>query len=321
MTQTRPNFDPATGDDTSGALRKLDNNCVDLDTRVTAATSTANAASAAATAAMPKAGGAFTGAVSTNSGITMTGAAANLVVTYRGIFGSNTIPAGTLDVRTGQGGYLFRTNTATSEAIIDAVLNDNSGFNAFNLAGTAFSFVSRTADVRQITRAASDGISMDAVNASNGAFRPQYFTATKFTYNGGNMQVNANITASGSITPSDARLKQNIVERPVTRGMALSLAKVYSEWDLIYGGLHQAGVIAQAAQGICPFHVSEIDYTPPPTFEEGSTDMTFHASVKRLAVDNVGMALEASMDNALDIDDLKKALAAALERIVALEAR
>jgi hypothetical protein len=80
MPQTRPNFDPATGDDTSGALRKLDNNCVDLDTRVAAASTAAGSASTAAAAAqttanaaMPKSGGTFTGAVTMNGQLNATG--------------------------------------------------------------------------------------------------------------------------------------------------------------------------------------------------------------------------------------------------------
>lgn len=291
-----------------------DGRFVDLDQRITAA-------KAVADAALPKAGGALTGNVTTTGGITMTGAAASLVVRAKGIFGVNDVPAGTLDVRTGLGGFLFRTNSGTNEAIIDAVTDNNGGFAGFQIAGTAFSYISRTADVRQIFRAASGGISMDAVNANNSAFRPQFYTGTAFTFNGGNVQVNGNITASGSITPSDERLKQNIQPRSITRGMALALAGKYAEWDLISNGLHQAGVTAQNAQAICPFHVSELDYTPPPTFEEGSTELTYLPSVKRLAVDNVGMALEACMDNALSIEELRQSLATALERIAVLESR
>jgi hypothetical protein len=76
MAITRPNFDPAAGDDTSAALRKLDNNDVGLDARVTAAQAaadaaqgTANAASGTANAAMPKTGGGFSGPITvTNAG-------------------------------------------------------------------------------------------------------------------------------------------------------------------------------------------------------------------------------------------------------------
>jgi len=108
MPQSRPNFDPATGDDTSGALRKLDNNCNDLDTRLVAVKTTADGASTAAgnaqttataantlantanttansaltkaNAAIPKAGGATTGAITASVGAGLafgsTGAAA-----------------------------------------------------------------------------------------------------------------------------------------------------------------------------------------------------------------------------------------------------
>jgi hypothetical protein len=66
MAQTRPNFDPATGDDTSGALRKLDNNCNDLDTRVVAVKSTADAA-------LPKTGGNIAGSLVVTGTITTGG--------------------------------------------------------------------------------------------------------------------------------------------------------------------------------------------------------------------------------------------------------
>ena len=234
--------------------------------------------------------------------------------------GTTSTPAGTLDVRTGAGSYLFRTFATgpNDEPVIDAANNVNSAFSSFNVGGSMFGYLCRAGDGRFLLRM-NPVMSLDSVNGANSAFKPMQFTATAFTFNGGNVQVNGNIAASGSITPSDALLKKNIASRSVNRGMALALADAFSEWDLIDGERHQAGVVAQQAQNICPFWVSEIDYTPPPMFQEGSTEFSGKSSVKRLAVDMTGMALESSMDNALSIEELRAELRAAVVRIVALE--
>jgi hypothetical protein len=250
-----------------------------------------------ATNALPKSGGTVTG---------------NLAV------GGAQAAAGSLDVMTANGRMLIRPSNGVP--VIDAVNVDNSGFGEGGMAATVFHFISRSGDHRLLFRQTSGYPSIDAVNGANSAFRDLYFNATGYTF-GGNMKVNGNITASGTVTPSDKRLKKNIQPCQVTRGMALSLAQAFAEWDLIYGGAHQSGVVAQVAQDICPRHVFEIDYTPPATVVEGTTDLVTYPSVKRLGVDNVGMAMEASMDNALDIADLKAALGAAVDRIAALEAR
>lgn len=280
MATPRPDFNPSTGDDTTGALRKIDNFMVDLDGRK-----------------LEKTGGTVNG---------------NLAV------GGSQVPAGSLDVYTANGRLLFR--TANNVPVIDAVNVDNSGFGEGGMAATVFHFISRAGDHRILFRQTSSNPTIDAVNGANSAFKPMQFTATSFTF-ASSVQVNGNITASGSITPSDERLKRNIEACQVTRGMALSLANAFAEWDLISNGEHQFGVVAQIAQSICPRHVFKLNYTPPPTVVEGTTELVTYPSVERLGVNNVGMAMEASMDNALDIADLKVALAAALDRIAALEAR
>lgn len=299
----------------------------DLDTRVTAAkTSADNAATAAdaakttADGALPKAGGTVTGALTVTGNVTFNGATNKAVSLGLGIPGSGGV-SGALDVRTGAGGILFRTAnfSGSDEGVIDWVNNVNSAFGGGIYRATQHSFITTTGS-RAIIRG-SGSVAFDAVNTANNAFAPMSMTATGFTMSGGNLAVGGNITASGSITPSDERLKEHIEARQVTRGMALSLAKAFAEWDLIATGEHQVGVVAQVAQGICPIYVVDIDYTPPPTFVEGTTEVTYYPSVKRLGVNQIGMALEASMDNALDIADLKDALTAALQRIAALEAR
>ena len=60
MPQQSLDFNPSTGDDTTGALRKLDNNISDHETRISNISQTA-------AAAMPKAGGTFSGDVNTQA--------------------------------------------------------------------------------------------------------------------------------------------------------------------------------------------------------------------------------------------------------------
>lgn len=137
---------------------------------------------------------------------------------------------------------------------------------------------------------------------------------------GGNMSVPGNIVAGGTVSWSDETLKERIEQRPVTRGMALALARTWSEWDFVETKIHDIGVTAQQARRVCPHYVFEVDYTP-----RGERDANgFYAApdaVKKLGIDKPGMALEASMDNALDIDELRISLADAMARISRLEGR
>lgn len=242
------------------------------------------------------------------------------VVSGSVMVGRDAVPAGKLDVRTGAGGYIFRTfnSGVIDEPIIDGVNDTNDAFGMFGVGGAVFSYLSRSGDGRLLMRM-NPVMSLDSVNAANSTFRAMQFTATGFTFNGGNIQVNGSIVATGSVTPSDERLKKNIRRRDVKRGMALSLANAFSEWDLIDGGQHQAGVVAQKALDICPFWVTEVDYCATPVFVDGKTEMVASESVKRLAVDAKGMALEASMDNALSIEELRRDLKSAVARIADIE--
>ncbi|URL59632.1 hypothetical protein IM816_05915 [Luteibacter flocculans] len=82
MAQQAINFDPATGDDTSGALRKLDNNVNDHETRIVAVKATADgAAGTAATAG--------TAANTANTALTATGWSAAVAPQINSIDGVN----------------------------------------------------------------------------------------------------------------------------------------------------------------------------------------------------------------------------------------
>lgn len=135
---------------------------------------------------------------------------------------------------------------------------------------------------------------------------------------GGNMNVPGNIVAGGTVSWSDESLKTHIEQRAVTRGMALALANVWSEWDFVETKSHDVGVTAQQARRVCPHYVFEVDYTP-----KGKRDtdgfFTTPDAVKKLGIDKPGMALEASMDNALAIEELREKLAEAMARIAQLE--
>lgn len=135
---------------------------------------------------------------------------------------------------------------------------------------------------------------------------------------GGNMYVSGNIVAGGTVSWSDETLKEHIESRPVTRGMALALAKNWCEWDFVESKTHDLGVTAQQARNVCAHHVFEVDYTARGERDESG----FYSSpdpVKKLGIDKTGIALEASMDNALAIEELKKDLAEAMARIGELE--
>ncbi len=95
------------------------------------------------------------------------------------------------------------------------------------------------------------------------------------------------IVANGGFQNSDRRLKKNIARRDVQRGLALQLANHFSEWDMRLGGGHDQGLIAQDVNRIASQYV-------------------LHPAKKGdyLAIDKAGLALEASMDNALHLKEL-----------------
>ena len=109
------------------------------------------------------------------------------------------------------------------------------------------------------------------------------------------------VIANGGFQYSDRRLKTDIKPRAVKRGLALTLARMFSEWTRAADGARDVGVVAQRLARHAPHHVLR---GPRRGRLSGL-----------LAVDKAGVALEASMDNALHLAEHEKRIAA-LERII-----
>lgn len=121
----------------------------------------------------------------------------------------------------------------------------------------------------------------------------------------GNMVVVGPVTATGGFQSSDRRLKKNIQPRTVQRGFALKLAKMFSEWSRIADGVHDVGLVAQRVKAIASRYVIRGQ-------RQGR-------KAGMLAIDKSGIALEASMDCALQLDEQAKTIRALLRRIEKLE--
>jgi hypothetical protein len=121
----------------------------------------------------------------------------------------------------------------------------------------------------------------------------------------GNVTFVGSVTAAGGFQNSDRRLKKNITPRAVQRGFALKLARMFFEWDRIADGVHDVGLVAQRVKAIASRYVIRGE-------RRGRK-----AGI--LAIDKSGIALEASMDCALQLDEQAKTIRALLRRIDKLE--
>lgn len=117
----------------------------------------------------------------------------------------------------------------------------------------------------------------------------------------GILTVAAATYATGFQISSDRRLKTNIHPRDVQRGLALLLARMFCEWDWKATGAHECGLIAQRVKRFAARYVT----TNPVT--------------RKLAIDKAGIALEASMDCALQLDEQAKTIKALMRRVAQLE--
>lgn len=116
------------------------------------------------------------------------------------------------------------------------------------------------------------------------------------------LSVTGSVTASGGFQNSDRRLKKNIQPRKVLRGIALRMARAFTEWDRIADDAHDVGLVAQVVERIAPWYVKRGD------------------DKRRLrAIDKAGIALEASMDCALQLAEQDKTIKALMRRIAKLE--
>ncbi len=123
---------------------------------------------------------------------------------------------------------------------------------------------------------------------------------------------NGIINASQWFNYSDRRLKFNIRRKPVTRGLALHIARGYSSWQMKADGSYGEGAVAQWVQKKAAHHVDE---TETKSSKKGAR------SRKRLTVNNLGMAVEMGADNALHINEIERYVAKLAKRIEKLEAR
>lgn len=138
--------------------------------------------------------------------------------------------------------------------------------------------------------------------SSTGGLRISNNGAVSF---GASVSVAGSVTAAGGFQASDRRLKRNIQRRAVQRGFALKLARMFAEWDRIADGVHDVGLIAQRVKTLAARYVIRGP-------KQGS-------KAGMLAIDKSGIALEASMDCALQLDEQTKTIKALLRRIEKLE--
>jgi len=266
-------------------------------------------------------GGQFTaaGAVVANSlGVNQTGA-----------------PVAPIDVLAATNGRVLVRGTGT-DTTIDFVNAGNSAFAPANFTATNYNFAGGALTVAGSGSSFAGGVSVTGVVSSIGgsaAFSFADRTGTAPTpwlwyatggyaclYNGtagnviqvgstGNSTFTGSITAAGGFQSSDRRLKKNIVVRAVQRGFALKIARMFSEWDRIADGIHDVGLVAQKVKAYAARYVLAGD-----------------TKKKILAIDKAGVALEASMDCALQLEEQKiqlkeqaKTIKALIRRIEKLE--
>jgi len=205
--------------------------------------------------------------------------------------------------------------TSGLQAALDARLPTSGGTISGNLAisGGTLNITRTAADYNAISLINSAGVQvqLDANANSEGNLRTTTNHPLTFSTNNvmrmtldtsGNLSVTGSITATGGFQNSDSLLKKNIKSRDVQRGFALKLARMFCEWDRIADGVHDVGLIAQRVKAIASRYVKRGDD-------------------KRglLAIDKAGIALEASMDCALHLDEQAKTIRALLRRIEKLE--
>ena len=138
-------------------------------------------------------------------------------------------------------------------------------------------------------------------NPSNGWLE---FVNSSYSVVIGYMTDDGAIVANGGFQNSDRRLKTNIKPRSVLRGIALKIARAFSEWDRIADGKHDVGLVAQVLERIAPWYV-----------------MRGGDKRRMRAIDKAGIALECSMDNALAVEEYRKVIRDLTRRIEKLERR
>lgn len=153
-------------------------------------------------------------------------------------------------------------------------------------------------------------INNDASGGGHFAFYGRHTTAGGLTQlmliDGiGNVSIPGSLTAGGGFQNSDRRLKTNIKPRDVQRGFALKIARMFCEWDRIADGVHDVGLVAQRVKALASRYVIRGEG------KKGRAGM--------LAIDKAGIALEASMDCALQLAEQEKTIKALLRRIQKLE--
>jgi hypothetical protein len=165
-----------------------------------------------------------------------------------------------------------------------------------------------TGDPNKLTTISSDTelVFNYANGYGTGVMRWQFAGVDKMTLSRlGDITASGAITASGGFQNSDRRLKKNITPRAVQRGFALKLARMFVEWDRIADGVHDVGLVAQRVKAIASRYVIRGE-------KQGR-------KAGMLAIDKSGIALEASMDCALQLDEQAKTIRALLRRIEKLE--
>lgn len=121
----------------------------------------------------------------------------------------------------------------------------------------------------------------------------------------GSWTMSGSVTATGGFQSSDRRLKENITPRAVQRGFALKVARMFCEWDRIADGVHDVGLVAQRVKTLASRYVTRGD-------KQGRR-------AGMLAIDKAGIALEASMDCALQLAEQDKTIKTLMRRIEKLE--
>jgi len=123
----------------------------------------------------------------------------------------------------------------------------------------------------------------------------------------GGLSITGAMTATGGFQSSDRRAKTNIKPRQVQRGFALTIARMFCEWDRIADGVHDVGLVAQRVKALASRYVIRGK-------KQGR-------KAGMLAIDKSGIALEASMDCALQLEEQKMQLKEQAKTIKALMRR
>lgn len=180
----------------------------------------------------------------------------------------------------------------------------------FNTGQTAYILVSADSSTGANLQLHGDGATTPSktIRAQSGKLdfvNDAYSSVVTSMDDSGNWSMSGAITASGGFQNSDRRLKKNIKPREVQRGFALKLARMFCEWDRIADGIHDVGLVAQRVKAIASRYVIRGE-------KQGRK-----AGV--LAIDKAGIALEASMDCALQLAEQDKTIKALVRRIAKLE--